>query len=50
MLPGEKGEAGSAGGEYAGGEGSNSAEGGADPNYIYGSHPGHNGAGTGEGY
>ncbi|KAG6004465.1 hypothetical protein E4U43_000730 [Claviceps pusilla] len=47
MMPGEKSEAGGA--EFTG-EGSSAAEGGADPNYMYGQHTGHNGASTGEGY
>lgn len=48
VMPGEKGEPASGGGDYA--EGSASADGSADPNYIYGSHTAHNGAGAGEGY
>ncbi|KAF4587743.1 CCAAT-binding protein subunit HAP3 [Ophiocordyceps camponoti-floridani] len=54
MLPGEKGEPGAAGGDYAvtgaAGEASSSADGGADPNYMYGPHAAHNGAGAGDGY
>ncbi|RCI15583.1 hypothetical protein L249_3600 [Ophiocordyceps polyrhachis-furcata BCC 54312] len=52
MIPGEKGEPASAGGEYAvpGGEASSGADGGADASYMYGSHAAHNGAGAGEGY
>ncbi|KAM4054921.1 histone-like transcription factor (CBF/NF-Y) and archaeal histone domain-containing protein [Hirsutella rhossiliensis] len=49
MMPGEKGEPSSAGGDYAA-EGSANADGGADPNYMYSSHATHNGAGAGEGY
>ncbi|CAM1506595.1 Fc.00g062360.m01.CDS01 [Cosmosporella sp. VM-42] len=49
MMGGDKNEPGSIG-EYPGAEGSNSVEGGADPNYMYGSQPGHNGAGAGDGY
>ncbi|KAK5990436.1 Transcriptional activator HAP3 [Cladobotryum mycophilum] len=49
MLPADKGEPGAAA-EYAAPEGSNNAEGGVDSNYIYASHPAHNGAGAGEGY
>jgi len=50
MIPGEKAEPGAGGAEYAGGEGSNNVEGGADPNYMYGSQTGHNGGGAAEGY
>ncbi|RDA87344.1 hypothetical protein CP532_2659 [Ophiocordyceps camponoti-leonardi (nom. inval.)] len=52
MIPGEKGEPASAGGDYAvtGGEASSGADGGADASYMYGSHAAHNGAGAGEGY
>lgn len=49
MLPGVKGEAPSAGGDYAA-EGSADADGGADPNYMYSSHAAHNSAGDAEGY
>ena len=49
MMPGDKNEPGAIG-EYPGAEGSNSVEGGADPNYMYGSQPGHNGAGAGDSY
>lgn len=48
MIPGEKAEGETSAGYAA--EGSNSVEGGADPNYMYGSQPGHNGAGAGDGY
>ncbi|KAH8737513.1 CCAAT-binding protein subunit HAP3 [Ilyonectria robusta] len=47
MMGGEKGEGGA---EFPSGEGANSVEGGADPNYMYGSQAGHNGAGAGDGY
>ncbi|KAG6032145.1 hypothetical protein E4U41_007305 [Claviceps citrina] len=47
MMPGEKGEAGSA--EFAA-EGSNAAEAGPESNYMYGQHSGHNGASAGDGY
>lgn len=46
-MGGEKGEGGA---EFPSGEGANSVEGGADPNYMYGSQAGHNGAGAGDGY
>ncbi|KAF4982255.1 hypothetical protein FZEAL_2139 [Fusarium zealandicum] len=49
MMGDAKAEPGSVGGDF-GPEGSNNVEGGADPNYIYGSQPGHNGAGAPEGY
>ncbi|KAF7555641.1 hypothetical protein G7046_g6502 [Stylonectria norvegica] len=48
MMPGDKNEPG-VGGEYPGAEGTNSVDGGADPNYMYDSQAGHNGAGVGEG-
>ncbi|KAH7162817.1 histone-fold-containing protein [Dactylonectria estremocensis] len=47
MMGGEKPEGGA---EFPSAEGSNSVEGGADPNYMYGSQAGHNGAGAGDGY
>ncbi|KAG5926406.1 hypothetical protein E4U42_003353 [Claviceps africana] len=47
LMPGEKGEAGA--GEFTG-EGPNTAEASADPNYMYGQHTGHNGASAGDGY
>ncbi|KAH6606531.1 ccaat-binding subunit hap3 [Trichoderma cornu-damae] len=50
MMPGDKTEAGAAGAEYAPPEGANPAEGGAEPNYMYSSHAGHNGASAGDGY
>lgn len=50
MMPGDKTEPGATGAEYAPAEGANAAEGGADPNYMYASHAGHNGAGAGENY
>lgn len=50
MIPGEKAEPGAAGAEYAAPEAANPAEGATDPNYMYASHAGHNGAGAGEGY
>lgn len=50
MMAGEKSEPGTAGGEYAGAEGSAAPDSNADPNYMYGSHTAHNGAGAGEGY
>lgn len=50
MMPGEKSEPGGTGSEYTGAEGSTAADGSADPNYMYGSHAAHNGAGAGEGY
>ena len=51
MMAGEKSEPGAAGGEYAGAEGSAAPDSSnADPNYMYGSHAAHNGAGAGEGY
>ncbi|KAK7421905.1 hypothetical protein QQX98_001899 [Neonectria punicea] len=49
MMGGEKAEAGAVGGEFPA-EGSNSVEGGADPQYMYGSQAGHNGAGANDGY
>ncbi|KAF4460518.1 CCAAT-binding subunit HAP3 [Fusarium albosuccineum] len=49
MMGDAKAEPGAVGGDF-GPEGSNNVEGGADPNYIYGSQPGHNGAGAAEGY
>ncbi|KAL6868502.1 CCAAT-binding protein subunit HAP3 [Trichoderma novae-zelandiae] len=50
MIPGEKTEPGTTGPEYAPPEGANPAEGGAESNYMYASHAGHNGAGAGENY
>jgi nuclear transcription Y subunit beta len=50
MMPGDKSEAGAPVGEYPPGEASNNVEGSADPNYMYGSQAGHNGAAPGEGY
>lgn len=50
MIPGEKAEPGPSGAEYAAPEAANPAEGATDPNYMYASHAGHNGAGAGEGY
>ncbi|KYK54356.1 CCAAT-binding protein complex subunit HAP3 [Drechmeria coniospora] len=50
MVAGEKVEAAPAAGEYAGAEAAGSADGGADPNYMYASHPAHNGAGAADGY
>jgi nuclear transcription Y subunit beta len=50
MMPGDKSEAGAPVGEYPPGEASNNVEGGADPNYMYGSQAGHNGAAPGDGY
>lgn len=49
MMPGEKGE-GAGAADFATGEVSNAAEGGTDPNYMYGQHTNHNGASTGDGY
>lgn len=49
MIADNKGEGASVGNEFGNAEGSN-VEGGADPNYMYGSQPGHNGTATGEGY
>ncbi|KAK7431097.1 hypothetical protein QQZ08_002378 [Neonectria magnoliae] len=49
MMGGEKPEAGAVGGEFPA-EGSNSVEGGADTQYMYGSQAGHNGAGANDGY
>lgn len=46
-ISGEKGD----GSDFAGPEGSNNVEGGADVNYMYNAgQPGHNGAGAGDGY
>ncbi|OTA07928.1 hypothetical protein A9Z42_0088510 [Trichoderma parareesei] len=50
MIPGEKTEPGTTNPEYAPPEGANPPEGGAEPNYMYTSHAGHNGAGAGENY
>lgn len=50
MMPGEKSEPSAAGAEFAGAEGAGSADGSADHNYMYASHPAHNGGGAGEGY
>lgn len=51
MIPGaEKTEPGTTSADYAPPEGTNPAEGGTDPNYMYTSHAGHNGTGAGEGY
>ncbi|KAK9438783.1 Nuclear transcription factor Y subunit beta [Metarhizium brunneum] len=50
MMPGEKGDGNAPGQEFTGGDASNNAEAGADPNYMYGQHAGHNGAAAGEGY
>ncbi|KAK1250348.1 hypothetical protein MKX08_010351 [Trichoderma sp. CBMAI-0020] len=50
MIPGEKAEPGPSGAEYAAPEAANPAEGATDPNYMYASHAGHNGASAGEGY
>ncbi|KAG8420932.1 transcriptional activator hap3, variant 2 [Metarhizium acridum] len=50
MMPGEKGDGTAPGQEFTGGDASNNAEAGADPNYMYGQHAGHNGAAAGEGY
>ncbi|KAL7961410.1 histone-fold-containing protein [Trichoderma compactum] len=51
MIPGaEKTEPGTTSADYAPPEGTNPAEGGADPNYMYTTHAGHNGAGAGESY
>lgn len=49
MLAETKGEGAQVSGEFGNAEGSN-VEGSADPNYMYGSQPGHNGTATGEGY
>ncbi|KAJ6446216.1 CCAAT-binding protein subunit HAP3 [Purpureocillium lavendulum] len=49
MMPGEKGEQSAAGAEYAA-EGAAGADGTADPNYMYGSHAAHNGAGAADNY
>ncbi|KAH7272382.1 hypothetical protein B0J15DRAFT_542996 [Fusarium solani] len=49
MMGDAKAEPGAVGNEFAP-EGANSVEGAGDPNYIYGSQPGHNGAGAGDGY
>lgn len=49
MMPGEKAE-GAGSSEFATGEVTNSADAGADPNYMYSSHAAHNGGGAGEGY
>ncbi|KAI5465983.1 histone-fold-containing protein [Mariannaea sp. PMI_226] len=49
MMGEPKPEGASVGGEFTNAEGSN-VEGATDPNYMYGSQPGHNGAATGEGY
>ncbi|KPM41770.1 hypothetical protein AK830_g4803 [Neonectria ditissima] len=49
MMGGDKPEAGAVGGEFPA-EGSNSVEGSADPQYLYGSQAGHNGAGANDGY
>jgi hypothetical protein len=46
-ISGEKGD----GSDFAGPEGSNNVEGGADVNYMYNAgQPGHNGAGAGDSY
>ncbi|KHN96421.1 CCAAT-binding protein subunit HAP3 [Metarhizium album ARSEF 1941] len=50
MMSGEKGDGAAPGQEFAAGDASNSAEASADPNYMYGQHAGHNGAGAGDGY
>jgi nuclear transcription Y subunit beta len=50
MMPGDKVEPGTQVSEYPSAEGSNSVEGGADPNYMYGSQAGHNGAAGADGY
>ncbi|KAL7950780.1 histone-fold-containing protein [Trichoderma barbatum] len=51
MIPGgDKTEPGATTAEYAAPEGANPVEGGADPNYMYASHAGHNGAGAGDSY
>lgn len=50
MMPGEKTDTGAPVAEYPPGEGPNNVEGGTDPNYMYGSQAGHNGAAGGEGY
>ncbi|KAM5377012.1 hypothetical protein ACJZ2D_005214 [Fusarium nematophilum] len=49
MMSDAKGEPGAVGADF-GPEGSNNVEAGGDPNYMYGSQPGHNGAGAGDGY
>ncbi|RSL72825.1 hypothetical protein CEP54_000779 [Fusarium duplospermum] len=49
MMGDAKAEPGAVGNEFAP-EGANSVEGTGDPNYIYGTQPGHNGAGAGDGY
>lgn len=49
-MSGDRNEPGAVGGEYAGAEGSNAVEGGADQNYLYGGQAGHNGGGAGDGY
>ncbi|PHH58993.1 hypothetical protein CDD81_3965 [Ophiocordyceps australis] len=50
IMASEKGEASAAAGEYPGTEAPASADGSTDPNYMYGSHTTHNGAGAAEGY
>ncbi|KFG80906.1 CCAAT-binding protein subunit HAP3 [Metarhizium anisopliae] len=50
MMPGEKGDGNAPGQEFTGGDASNNAEAGADPNYMYGQHAGHNGAAAGDSY
>jgi nuclear transcription Y subunit beta len=50
MMPGDKVEPGTQVSEYPSAEGSNSVEGGTDPNYMYGSQAGHNGAAGADGY
>ncbi|KAG5918204.1 hypothetical protein E4U61_001978 [Claviceps capensis] len=49
VIPGEKSEAGNAA-EFTGEATHAAAEGGSDPNYMYGQHAGPNGAAAAEGY